>query len=588
MTQRHEARVRGRAGAPARSGAADVLARRWRRPTRLRLLLAAAALALPPAAAHAQHVEPPPPAAWALQDVTLVRADGSRATGQTIVVRAGRIEAIGAGVAVPGDARLLAGDSLYIYPGMVDGFGTVRWEFPRDTTNRANVQSWNPPRSVMGFQPSRRVVDYLGATGADGAEQRRRGVVAVAVHPAAADPLMPGQGALVLLRREATTPMQLVVTPTLAPLLTLRGGRGVYPNTSMAVQQWYRQLFLDAQRLAQVTQVASSDPRVVTPPPFDADMAVVQSLLRDGRVFVAADDAEDIRRALRLSQEFGLRPVIVGGRDAWRVAPELRAANVPVLVNVDFATPRRWRPDAAADTAAPIEPAVERERRQFQEQYANAARLAEAGVTFALVSGGRGDIRVGIRRAMEYGLPEVDAVRAVTTTPASLYGIPHVVRVEPGMPATFVVTDGPLFDADTRVRYTFVEGLLERGAEARGARATGVVPTGGDAPAGDIVSVAGTWTVNMQLPVGSQTVTMRLVQEGTTITGTMESPQGSLPVTGRIEGERLTLSASITMGMQEMPLSFTGTVDGDSARGTISTPMGDMNWTATRTPGTQP
>jgi hypothetical protein len=68
----------------------------------------------------------------------------------------------------------------------------------------------------------------------------------------------------------------------------------------------------------------------------------------------------------------------------------------------------------------------------------------------------------------------------------------------------------------------------------------------------------------------------------------VENRQDSLPVTGRIEGERLTLSASITMGMQEMPLSFTGTVDGDSARGTISTPMGDMNWTATRTPGTQP
>lgn len=567
MTQGHEARAWCRRGA--------------------RLLLVAAALALPAAGAHAQHAEPPPPAAWAVQNVTLVRADGSRAVGQTIVVRAGRIEAIGGNVAVPGDARVLEGDSLYVYPGIVDGFGTVRWEFPRDTTNRANVRSWDPPRSVMGFQPSRRVVDYLSATGTDGAEQRRRGVVAVAVHPAAADPLMPGQGTLLMLRRDATTPMQMVVTPTLAPLMTLRGGRGVYPATSMAVQQWYRQLFMDAQRLAQVTQVASNDPRAAVPPAFDADMAVVQSMLRDGRVFLAVDDAEDIRRALRLSQEFGLRPVIVGGREAWRVAPELRAANVPVLVNVDFATPRRWRPDAAADTAAPVEPAVERERIQFQEQYANAARLAEAGVTFALVSGGRGDIRAGIRRAMEYGLSETDALRAVTTTPASLYGIPHVVRVEPGMPANFVVTDGPLFGADTRVRYTFVEGSLERGAEARAARATGVVPTGGDAPAGDIISVAGTWTLNMQSPMGAQSATLRLVQEGTAITGTMESPQGSIPVTGTIEGERLSLTANISMGAQSIPLNFSGTVEGNTARGTISTPMGEMDWTATRTPGAQ-
>jgi imidazolonepropionase-like amidohydrolase len=571
MTARHEGRVRAPAAAVRR--------------LRILLPLLGAAVAAP---ASAQFVEPPPPAAYALQNVTLVRADGSRATGQTIIVRAGRIQAIGANLAVPGDARVLPGDSLYVYPGMVDGFGTTRWEFPRDTTNRAGVRSWDPPRSVMGFTPSRRVVDYLGATASDAAEQRRRGVVAVAVHPGATDPLMPGQGTLLMLRRDASAPAQLVVTPTLPPLMTLRGGRGVYPATSMAVQQWYRQAFLDAQRMQQVTQVAGNDPRAVTPPPFDADMAVVQEALRNGRVFFAADEADDIRRVLRLAGEFGLRPVIVGGREAWQVAGELRAANVPVLVNMDFQAPRRWKPDAAADTTAPVEPAVERERRQFQDQYANAGRLAQAGVTFALVSGGRGDMRAGIRRAIEYGLPEEAALRAVTLTPATLYNIGHVVRVEPGMPATFVVTDGPLFASDTRVRWTFVEGSVERGADARTPRATGTVPSGGDAPAGDIISVAGTWRVSTESPMGAQDATMRLVQEGTAITGTMETQQGNRPITGTIEGSRLTLNAMVSMGGQSLPLNFTGTVEGDTARGTISTPMGDMNWTATRTPGARP
>jgi hypothetical protein len=578
MTSGHVVRV----GTPTRRSA------HWPAVLTAGVLLLASA---PPA--HAQFVEPPAPAAYALQDVTVVRADGTRATGQTVIVRRGRIEAIGAGIAIPADAQLLAGDSLLVYPGMIDGFGTVKWEFPRDTTNRANVRSWDPPRSVMGFTPSRRVVDYLGATGSDVADQRRRGVVAVAVHPSAADPLMPGRGAFVTLRRDAVTPQQLVVTPVLPPLMTLRGGRGVYPNTSMAVQQWFRQTFSDAQRLAQVTQVASADPRVATPPAFDTDMSVVHEALRDGRVFFAADDAEDIRRVLRLAQEFGLRPVIVGGREAWRVTDELRAGNVPVLVNVDFATPRRWRPDAAPDTAAdaPVEPAVERERRQFVDQYANAGRLAQAGVTFALVSGGRGDIRTGIRRAIEYGLAEDAALRAVTTTPASLYGVPHMVRVEQGMPATFVVTDGPLFDSDTRVRYTFVEGSLERGAEPRPpARAVGTTPTAGDAPAGDIIQVAGTWNVSLTGPMGAQSFTMRLTQEGTTLTGTMDGMGGTLPVTGRIEGERLTLNATLTMGGQSIPLDFTGTVSGDTARGTIATPMGNMDWTATRTggPGARP
>jgi imidazolonepropionase-like amidohydrolase len=582
MTPRHDGRA-GRCAVACRPGALLRSA-----------LLPVLVLAFSAAAAHAQFVEPPPPAAYALQNVTIVRADGTRSTGQTVIVRAGRIEAIGANVAVPRDALVLSGDSLHVYPGMIDGFGGIRWEFPRDTTNRANVRSWDPPRIVMGFTPSRRVVDFLNPTATELVEQRKRGVVAMAVHPSLTEPLMPGQGTLLLLRRDATAPQQLVVTPTLAPLLTLRGGRGVYPATSMAVQQWYRQTFMDAQRLQQVMQVASSDPRVVTPPPHDADMAIVQSVLRDGRVFFAADDAEDIRRVLRISREFGLQPVIVGGREAWRAADELRAANVPVLVNVDFQTPRRWKPDEKPDSTAAIDPAVidpavEREKRQFEEQYANAGKLAQAGVTFALVSGGRGDIRVGIRKAIEYGLSADDALRAVTTTPATLYGVPHTVRVETGMPATFVVADGALFDSSTRVRYTFVEGQLERGADARPpARETGTTPTAGDAPASNITNVAGTWQVRVTGPMGDQAFSMRLVQEGTTLTGTMESPQGSVPVTGRIEGERLALSTTLSMGTQSVQLNLTGSVTGNNAQGTIATPVGNMNWTATRTPDARP
>jgi hypothetical protein len=351
------------------------------------------------------------PAAYALQNVTLVDADGRRTEGQTVVVRAGRIEAVGRGIAVPADARVLAGDTLFVYPGIVDALGTVRWEFPRDTTNRAQLRSWDPPRVTMGYMPSRRVVDYLQAAGSDVADQRRRGVVAVAVHPSPTDPLMPGRGTFLLLRRDARTPQHMVLQPELAPLLTFRGGRGVYPSTGMAVVQWYRQLFMDVQRNVQVTQVASTNPGAVIAPTYDADHAVVQEALREGRVFFAANDANEIRRVLTLSEEFGLRPVIVGGTEAWRVAAELRAANVPVIVNLDFATPRRWKPDAAADTTSTErpDPAVERERVQFQEQYANAAKLAEAGVTFALGSGGRGDLRAGVRRAMEYGLSEAAA-----------------------------------------------------------------------------------------------------------------------------------------------------------------------------------
>jgi hypothetical protein len=172
--------------------------------------------------------------------------------------------------------------------------------------------------------------------------------------------------------------------------------------------------------------------------------------------------------------------------------------------------------------------------------------------------------------------------------PATLYGAPYLATLEAGMPATFVVADAPLFEKETRILYTFVEGSLERGAEprARGGAAAGSAPTGGDAPAGDIVQVAGSWSVEVSGPM-AQAFTMRLTQEGTTISGSMDGPAGSIPVSGSVDGTRITLTATLTMGGQTIPLSFAGEVRGDEAFGTMDTPMGSMEWRARRTGGTE-
>jgi hypothetical protein len=101
--------------------------------------------------------------------------------------------------------------------------------------------------------------------------------------------------------------------------------------------------------------------------------------------------------------------------------------------------------------------------------------------------------------------------------------------------------------------------------------------------------VGGAWRFNITGPI-SQEARVRLTQEGTTLTGTMEMPQGELPLSGRIEGERLTLTGTLTMGGQSIPLTFTGTVRGNEASGTVDSPMGSLDWTARRIegPGVQP
>lgn len=534
---------------------------------------------LPPAVAHAQFTEAPAPAAYALRNVTVVRPDGTSDAGQTLVVRAGRIEALARDATVPADARVLEGDTLYVYPGFVDAAGAVPFEFPRDTTDRSRVRSWDPPRMLQGFMPSRRVLDHMTARGSDVAALRRDGVVAVAVHPGLNEPLMGGRGVFVLLRPGAATSQQLVVQPELAPLMSLRGSRGAYPSTQMGVIAWYRQTFLDAQH--QLATARSSNADAAGPAPaFDPDMSIVGEVLRtNGRVYFVANDANEIRRVLTLASEFGFRPVIVGGAGAWRVADELRAADVPVLVSVDFATPRRWEPDAKVEegeTPEPLAPAAAREKKELEEAYANAGRLAQAGVTFALVSGGEGDLLEGAVKVVEYGLSEADALRALTETPAALLGAPQLARVQAGSPATFIVSDRPVLTEDARILYTFVEGSLEKGADAR--RSSGSDAADGDGPA----AVAGTWRVEVLGPQ-TQTFTMKLTQDGNEVGGTIESPEGTAPVSGTITGSKLSLRASIAVGGQSFDIEINGDINGDEASGVLGTAMGDIDWKARRT-----
>src|SRR5690606_10931353 len=548
--------------------------------------LAALALAMLlawPDRAGAQYTDPPAPAAYALKDVTVVHADGRRAEGVTLVIRGAFIEALGPGVEIPPDAQLLEGDSLVVYPGLIDLHGGAKYEFPRVEVDRSRVQAWSPPRDAQGFTPHRRVVDHLTSTGPDLRDQRRQGVVAGAVLPT--DALAPGRGAFLIYRADAATPMELVHTPALGPVLSLRGGRGVYPATLFAVQAFYRQAFEDAARHRTIRAEYARDPRGVPTPAYDPDHEVLQAAL-DGElpVYFPVDRAEDIRRVLDLSERYGLRPVIVGGEEAWRVADRLKQTNVPVLVSVDFPKPERWKPDEEADTAtaasaAELDPAVVREKERIENAYANAGRLARVGVRFALTSGGgEGDVHEGVRKAIEYGLSEADALRALTITPAELIGATHLARIEAGLPANLVVTRGPIFGKGSRVAYTFVEGVLEKG-DTRSARSGG-----SDAPAG---SLGGSWSVEFTAPEGSISGEMELDHTGDGFQGTVTTAEfGTFRIRGgSVSGEAVDFTLISDFGGEVVELRFTGTVRGDVIEAKASSPFGPVDMKARRRSG---
>jgi hypothetical protein len=528
-----------------------------------------------PGSLAAQYTEPPGPAAYALQNVTVVQADGSRMDSVTLVIRGGMIESMGPGVPVPGDAKLLEGDSLYVYPGLIDAQGVEVYEFPEIEIDRSEIRSWDPPRNAQTFMPHRRVVDYLTASGADLADQRTKGVVAAAMVPG--DRLMPGSGAVLAFRADAATPEELVVHPVTGPAMYFRGAQGAYPATLFAVIAFYRQTFEDARHYQAHAQAYERGTSGVKPAGIDPDLDVMLKLMAgEETAFFVVDFGRDIQRVLGLSEEYGFRPIIVGGDEAWKVADELSAARVPVLVSLDFPEPERWEPSDEEDNGdGEMDATAQREKIRIENIYANAGKLEAAEVTFALTSGGGdADLLEGARKAIEYGLSEAAALRALTSTPAAILGLERMTGIERGSAATFIVTDGPLFAEETNIRYTFVEGGMEKGKEARG---------GGEAPA---VDVSGSWDLTIEAEGEAIQAKLELEQEGADVTGTMVSPFGEATVSrGTVSGYDMELTIVLNMGGESMEIEITGTVEGDSASGSGDSPMASFTWTAKRAGG---
>jgi imidazolonepropionase-like amidohydrolase len=165
-------------------------------------------------------------------------------------------------------------------------------------------------------------------------------------------------------------------------------------------------------------------------------------------MLIAADRASDILSALRLRREYGLRIVILGGAEAWQVADRLAAERVPVVTGAMNNIPGGF---AALG--------------QRQE---NAGLLARAGVPVAIIgNAGGGDeeafnvrnLRYEAGNAVAYGMSFDQALRAITLTPAEMFGVAdRVGALAPGRDANVVVWSGDPFEFATRAERVFVRG----------------------------------------------------------------------------------------------------------------------------------
>lgn len=355
----------------------------------------------------------------------------------TLVLQGGRIVAMGTGIAVPANARVVDATGQHVWPGLI-ALDTRLGMF-----EIGSVQATIDTSEIGGSQPDIRSSASLNAESVHIPVTRFNGVTRAQASPQGGGPWM-GQSCVIRLAGDTWEELLQVDRDMLHLAFPRVGNTAKEKKEPEVLKELARQLE-QAREHARLIDEAKSKGSAT--PPYDARLeALAPFALGQKRVAVHADGAQTLLYAINWIGEQKLDAVIVGAREGWKVADELAKSKLPVIVAGTLALP-----------SGEFDP--------YDAPYANPAVLHRAGVPIAISSGDDENVRnVGFHAAMaaSFGLPREEALRSVTLYAARMLGLDRELgSLAPGKLGDVVITDGDILDTRTQVHYVFVEGVQQ-------------------------------------------------------------------------------------------------------------------------------
>jgi imidazolonepropionase-like amidohydrolase len=364
----------------------------------------------------------------------------------TVVIRDGRIEAVGAGIAVPAGAEVMDGTGLEVYPGLIDGgtgVGMQEVGSQPETIDRDDVGEIIPHlQALTAVNPNSVVIPVT----------RLNGVTTVIAEPVGG--LFPGTAALV--RMHGYTPEQMLVAPNARyvvlefPRTGRRGGFDQRPEEEIQKAAQTAMKRLDdtwdaALQAVRMDSAAQRSPEAGRTRAYAPALDALGTVIRGERaLMIRVDVASDIEKAIQWAQRRRVPRVILSGlQEGWRVADKIAASGYPAVVGPVLSVPTR-----GSD--------------RYDRAYANAGMIAQAGGRVAIrtseVENAR-NLPFHAGFAAAYGLGRDAALRAVTIDAARAFGVEdRIGSLEVGKAADVIVTTGDPFETRTEVRRVFIDG----------------------------------------------------------------------------------------------------------------------------------
>jgi imidazolonepropionase-like amidohydrolase len=358
----------------------------------------------------------------------------------------GKIVAVGREINIPKDAEVIDVKGKHIYPGLINAFttiGLIEIGAVRATRDVTEVGLVNPNvRAEVAFNPDS---EHPPVT-------RSNGITMALVVPTGE--LIAGQSALMMLDGWTWEEMTLKAPVGLHiywPRMTLPSERFMLVRRSPEELKkevetrinLIRETFQKARayKKAKESEIQKGVPYHDTDLKYEAMIPVLEGKVP---VFIHANSSKEILSAIEWAESEGLKIVIVGGADSWKVADVLKNKNIPVILTNIHRLPSKRYSD-------------------YDEPFTVAYKLYKAGVKFCI--GGEGgyynerNLPYQAGTCVAFGLPREEALKAITIYPAEILGVADKVgSIEPGKDATLIVTTGDPLEISTQVVYEFIQG----------------------------------------------------------------------------------------------------------------------------------
>lgn len=357
----------------------------------------------------------------------------------TVLVRDGKIVAVGSSVTVPSDATRIDATGKWVTPGLINaltGLGVTEIGAVQETVDR-RARGENAVAAAFpvweGINPASTML----------APARNEGITSVVVVPTGG--LVAGQAALIDL--VPGTLSDMIDKAPVAMVAQFGDARSGGTNARGEQYARLRELLEDARTYARRrADYDRGQTRTLAARRADLE-ALVPVVEGQLPLLVNADQASDIDAVLRLAREAKVKVMIAGGAESWMVGERLAAANVPVIVGAMNNIPSSFSALGSRQETPSL--------------------LAQAGATVVLIANGSGGEEVfNVRNlkydagvAVAYGMTWDAALRAITLTPAEVFGVANRIgSLQPGRDANIVVWSGDPFEFTTRAEHVLIRG----------------------------------------------------------------------------------------------------------------------------------